>query len=99
MDVVRIVAFYALRDRQHDGVVDGVAPRLEIVAVHPDDIRNISVAIAEVSPKSLRFLWAVRFEGGEPAVRLDRVKQQSDAVCCRYLQHVIDPLKVLGVWC
>ena len=64
-----------------------------------DDIRNILVAISEVPPKSRGFLGTIRLEGSEPAVGLDRIQQQRDAMLCRDLEHIVDPLKIGGVRC
>ena len=59
-----------------------------------DDIRNILVAIAEVPPKSRGFLGTICFESREPPVGLDRIQQQRDAMLCRDLEHIVDPLEI-----
>ena len=95
--MVWIGALYPSRDRQHDGVVTGIRPCLKIIAVHPDNIGNIVIAIAKVSTKRHRFLSTIRLEGGEPAAGLDRIQQDRDPMRCCNSKHIVDSLEVHGV--
>jgi len=57
MNVVWVDALYAFSDRQHDRIIVGIGPCLEIANIHPNDIRDIHIAITEVSSESRRFPW------------------------------------------
>src|SRR5262245_41106284 len=97
MDVILIGTSYTLSDREHDLVVYRIRPCLKIGTVNPNDIRNVFVTVAKISPKGSRLLWTIRFEGGEPALCLDRIEQDRDTVLPCYGKHVIYPPKVRGV--
>ena len=55
MNVVWVDTRYAFSDRQHDRIIGGIGPCLEIANIHPNDIRDIHIVITEVSSESRRF--------------------------------------------
>jgi hypothetical protein len=97
MDVVWIGAPYPARHRQHDGIVARIRPRLKVIGIHPDDVRNILKAMTKVSTKGLRLVSAIRLEGGEPADGFDRIQQNRNAMRRCNSKHLIDALEVQGL--
>ena len=84
-------------DGEHVGVVRGVLPGLEVVAVPPDDVPELLVATPEELSVCLILCDAVLLEDVEPAARLDRIEEDDDAVACRHADDRVDPREVGGI--
>jgi hypothetical protein len=97
VDVAPVGLADSLRDRLHDRVVRLVLPALEVVAAHPDDVVEVSVAVAQVAAVVVRRGDAVGEQDAEEAPGLGRIEHDHDAVPRRDLQHVIDAGEVAGV--
>ena len=63
------------RDGEHERIIVGVFPRLEIVSVEPDDVRKVPIVTAEEGAVRACFCNAVLSQHVQPASGLDRVEQ------------------------
>jgi len=54
--------------------------------------------MTKVSTKGLRFVSAIRLEGGEPADGFDRIQQNRNAMRRCNSKHIVDALEVHRIW-
>ena len=87
----------SLRDREDEAVRLGVAPLLKVVSAHPDDVRELRVALPEVAAVGVGLRGAVGLKCLEPAAGLDRIEEHHHPVLAREPNHGVDPCEVARV--
>src|SRR5690348_10050014 len=87
----------AVRHSQYHSRVRRIAPALEVVATHPDDVRDITVTAAEELPIRVGSIRAVVLEYAQPTTGLDRVQHDGQAIRARHRKKAVDPREVLFI--
>jgi len=97
LEVVGIDAFDAVGDGLDEGAVAGVVPGLEVVAMEPDQVGGILVAVAEEDAVVVGFGGAVSLEDTQPVDGLDGGEEDGEVVVGGQGEDVVEAGEVGGV--
>ena len=89
VNVVGVGILDAERNGRDDRVHARVAPVLEIIATHPDEVGEILVAVAEVLSESAATVCAVVEHGRRPPAGFNRIQKHHQAVLGRQGKHLV----------
>src|SRR5262245_30170691 len=86
------------RDGLDQCTVNRISPCLEVLAVHPNDIRKGSVAISQILPVCECLRDSAFPQHTEPAARFYGIQEYDHAMCGCCFDHVIRATEISRVW-